>query len=84
MVLSLGLGGWRANGKGESLVSKRNHSLLSEETKQYLARIQGAGDRAHPYDYGELTSREAGNFTKYAVAAAEELLSQRVEQSRLS
>lgn len=72
------------NRKGGTLVSKRNHPLLSEGTKQYLARIQGAGDRAHPYDYGELTSRETGNFTKYAVAAAEELLAQKVEQSRLS
>lgn len=50
--------------------------LLSEETKQYLARIQGAGDRVHPYDYGELTSREAGNFTKYAVALAEQALAE--------
>jgi hypothetical protein len=62
-------------------MSRRNQSLLSEETKQYLARIQGAGDRAHPFDYGELTSKEAGNFTKYAVAAAEELLSQRTGQT---
>lgn len=66
-------------------MSKRNHSLLSEETKQYLARIQGAGDRVRPYDYGQLTSKEAGNFTKYAVAAAEELLaSQQADPSRLS
>lgn len=65
-------------------MSRRKHSLLSEETKQYLARIQGAGDRAHPYDYSELTSKEAGNFTKYAVAAAEQLLSQRIDPTGLS
>jgi len=40
----------------------------------YLARIQGAGDRARPGDYGMLTSREAGSFTKYAIIAAEQAL----------
>lgn len=40
----------------------------------YLARIQGAGDRARPGDYGQLTSREAGSFTKYAIIAAEQAL----------
>jgi hypothetical protein len=62
-------------------MSRRKQSLLSETTKQYLARIQGAGDRARPYDYGELTSREAGSFTKYAIMAAEALLSQRTGQT---
>lgn len=52
----------------------RRRSLLSDETKMYFARIQGAGDRARPGDYGLLTSREAGNFTKYAIIAAEQAL----------
>lgn len=62
-------------------MSRRKQSLLSEETKQYLARIQGAGDRARPYDYGDLTSRETGSFTKYAIMAAESLLSQMADQT---
>lgn len=53
----------------------RRRSLLSDETKMYLARLQGAGDRAQPGDYGGLTSREAGSFTKYAIMAAEQALS---------
>jgi 2-polyprenyl-3-methyl-5-hydroxy-6-metoxy-1,4-benzoquinol methylase len=58
-------------------MSRSGRSLLSEEVKQYLARIQGADNRARPYDYGELTSKETGNFVKYALAAAEEILRQR-------
>jgi small acid-soluble spore protein F (minor alpha/beta-type SASP) len=58
-------------------MSRSGRSLLSEEVKQYLARIQGAGDRARPYDYGDLTSRETGNFVKYALSAAEEILRRR-------
>ncbi len=53
----------------------RKRSLLSDETKMFLARLQGAGDRAQPGDYGGLTSREAGSFTKYAIMAAEQALS---------
>lgn len=55
-------------------MARRRRSLLSDETKQYLAQIQGAGDRARPGDYGLLTSREAGSFTKYAIMAAEQAL----------
>jgi small acid-soluble spore protein F (minor alpha/beta-type SASP) len=39
-----------------------------------LARLQGAGDRVSPGDYGNLTSREAGNFVKYAIMAVEQRL----------
>lgn len=52
----------------------RRRSLLSDETKMYLAQVQGAADRARPGDYGLLTSREAGSFTKYAIMAAEQAL----------
>lgn len=53
----------------------RRRSLLSDATKMHLARLQGAGERAHPGDYGLLTSKEAGSFTKYAIIAAEQALS---------
>lgn len=52
----------------------RRRSLLSDETKMFLARLQGAGDRAQPGDYGGLTSREAGSMVKYAIMAAEQAL----------
>lgn len=52
----------------------RRRSLLSDETKMYLARLQGAGDRAQPGDYGMLTSKEAGSMVKYAIMAAEQAL----------
>lgn len=52
----------------------RRRSLLSDETKLYLARLQGAGDRAQPGDYGNLTSKEAGSMVKYAIMAAEQAL----------
>ncbi len=52
----------------------RRRSLLSDQTKMQLARLQGAGNRVAPGDYGNLTSREAGNFVKYAVYVAEQAL----------
>jgi len=55
-------------------LARRRKSLLSDATKIYLAQVQGAGDRVSPGDYGNLTSREAGSFTKYAIIAAEQAL----------
>lgn len=55
-------------------MARNNRSPLSDATKMRLAQIQGAGDRVSPGDYGNLTSREAGNFVKYAIAAAEQSL----------
>lgn len=56
-------------------MARNRHSLLSDSTKLRLAQAQGAGDRATPGDYGSLSSREAGSFTKYALMAAEQSLS---------
>ena len=58
----------------------RRRSLLSDATKMHLARMQGAGDRAQPGDYGLLTSKEAGNMVKYAILAAEQTLSGQKDQ----
>lgn len=55
-------------------MARNKRSLLSDQTKMYLAQIQGAGNRARPGDYGLLTSKEAGSFTKYAIMAAEQAL----------
>jgi small acid-soluble spore protein F (minor alpha/beta-type SASP) len=55
-------------------VARSRRSLLSDATKIHLAELQGAGDRVMPGYYGELTSRETGNFVKYAIMAAEEAL----------
>jgi small acid-soluble spore protein F (minor alpha/beta-type SASP) len=55
-------------------MSRNRQSLLSDASKLALAQLQGAGDRVSPGDYGNLTSREAGNFTKYAVMVAEKAL----------
>jgi small acid-soluble spore protein F (minor alpha/beta-type SASP) len=55
-------------------MARRRRSLLSDATKMKLAALQGAGDRVAPGDYGNLTSREAGNLVKYAIAEAERAL----------
>lgn len=49
-------------------------SILSDQTKIKLAELQGAGDRARPGDYGNLSSRECGNMVKYAIQLAEQSL----------
>lgn len=53
----------------------RRRSILSDATKIRLAQLQGAGDRAQPGYYGNLTSEETGNFVKYALYLAEQTLS---------
>lgn len=55
-------------------MARNRRSLLSDSTKMRLAQIQGAGNRVSPGDYGNLTSREAGSFTKYAIQVAEKAL----------
>lgn len=52
-------------------MARNRRSLLSDSTKVRLAQLQGAGDRVQPGYYGNLSSRENGNFVKYAIAAAE-------------
>ncbi|HWH70525.1 MAG TPA: hypothetical protein VNT26_14150 [Candidatus Sulfotelmatobacter sp.] len=56
-------------------MARNRRSLLSDSTKMELARLQGASDRVSPGDYGGLTSKEAGNFVKYAITLAEQRLS---------
>lgn len=55
-------------------MARNRGSLLSDATKMQLARLQGAGDRVAPGDYGNLTSREAGRLVKLAIIAAEQQL----------
>jgi len=55
-------------------VARNRRSLLSDSTKIELARLQGAGDRVQPGDFGGLTSKEAGNLVKFAIAVAEQRL----------
>lgn len=57
-------------------MARNRRSLLSDSTKLELARAQGAGDRVSPGDYGGLTSKEAGNFVKYALTVAEQSLAE--------
>jgi small acid-soluble spore protein F (minor alpha/beta-type SASP) len=61
-------------------MSRNRRSLLSDATKVELARAQGAGDRVSPGDYGALTSKEAGNFVKYALTVAEQSLAENTPQ----
>lgn len=61
-------------------MARNRRSLLSDATKMELARIQGAGDRVSPGDYGLLTSKEAGNFVKYAIASVEQRLAAQTPQ----
>jgi hypothetical protein len=61
-------------------VARNRPSLLSDATKLELARAQGAGDRVSPGDYGGLTSKEAGNFVKYALTVAEQTLAEGAQQ----
>lgn len=53
----------------------RKRSLMSDATKLRLAEAQGAGNRAQPGYYGNLTSKETGNFVKYAIYLAEQSIS---------
>ncbi len=55
-------------------MARNRKSLLSDATKLRLAQLQGAGDRVQAGYYGNLTSREAGSFTKFAIIAAEKAL----------
>lgn len=55
-------------------MARKRKSLLSDATKVRFAQLEGAGDRVQPGYYGNLTSREAGSFTKYAIIAAEKAL----------
>jgi small acid-soluble spore protein F (minor alpha/beta-type SASP) len=55
-------------------MARNRRSFLSEQTKMEFARLQGAGDRVSPGNYANLTSREAGNFVKFAIQAAEQAL----------
>ncbi|HYF91421.1 MAG TPA: small, acid-soluble spore protein, alpha/beta type [Symbiobacteriaceae bacterium] len=55
-------------------MARNRRSLLSDSTKIELARLQGAGDRVQPGDFGGLTSKEAGNLVKFAIAVAEQRL----------
>lgn len=55
-------------------MARNRRSLLSDSSKMELARLQGAGDRVAPGDFGGLTSKEAGNLVKFAIAVAEQRL----------
>lgn len=55
-------------------MARNRKSLLSDATKLRFAQLEGAGDRVQAGYYGNLTSREAGSFTKYAIIAAEKAL----------
>lgn len=53
------------------MASKR--SILSDETKRRFAAAQGVTPEA-PGSYGNLTSRQAGNFVRLALQQAEQQL----------
>lgn len=61
-------------------MARNRRSLLSDATKMQLAQAQGAGNRVAPGDYGNLTSREAGNFVKFAIQAVEQRLAGQTPQ----
>lgn len=63
-------------------MARNRRSILSDAAKLQLAQVQGAGDRARPGDYGNLTSREAGSMVKYAIALAEQTLAGQQQQQR--
>jgi small acid-soluble spore protein F (minor alpha/beta-type SASP) len=52
-------------------------SILSDATKRQFAHAQGVTPEA-PGSYGNLTSRQAGNFVKLAIQAAEQQLANQV------
>lgn len=53
----------------------RRRSLLSDATKVRLAALQGAQNRVQQGYYGDLTSKETGNFVKYSIYLAEQAVS---------
>jgi len=58
----------KVNVKGGSNMAK----YMSDALKYEFAREMGVADRIQGNDYGNLTSRECGNFVKLAIQRAEQ------------
>lgn len=58
----------------------RRHSIVSDQVKYEIAKELGFADRIqvenNSYDYGNITTREAGLIVRGLIQKAEELLSQ--------
>ncbi len=61
-----------ANGGGEQLARRR--SLMSEQLKYELAQELGFAHKVQQGDWGNITTREAGNLVKAAIMRAEQQL----------
>ena len=60
----------------------RNRSIVSDEAKYEVARELGFADKIHidngVYDYGNITTREAGLMVRGLIQKAEELMARQL------
>lgn len=60
----------------------RNRSIVSDEVKYEIAKELGFADKIRvaggAYDYGDITTREAGLIVRGLIQKAEELMAQRL------
>jgi small acid-soluble spore protein F (minor alpha/beta-type SASP) len=63
-------------------MSRRNRSIVSDEVKYEIAKELGFADKIDVenglYDYGNITTREAGLIVRGLIQKAEELMSGRL------
>ncbi|HHY98095.1 MAG TPA: small, acid-soluble spore protein, alpha/beta type [Firmicutes bacterium] len=62
----------------------RNRSIVSDKTKYEIARELGFADRIKVdngvYDYGDITTRQAGLIVRGLIQKAEELMARQMER----
>lgn len=62
----------------------RNRSIVSDRTKYEIARELGFADRIKVdngvYDYGDITTRQAGLIVRGLIQKAEELMARQMER----
>ncbi|MGE5593348.1 MAG: small, acid-soluble spore protein, alpha/beta type [Betaproteobacteria bacterium] len=60
----------------------RNRSIVSDEVKYEIARELGFAEKIHVdngvYDYGNITTREAGLIVRGLIQKAEELMARQI------
>lgn len=56
------------------MVVARGRGIMSDELKYRLADELGFGDTVRQYGWGAITTRDAGNLVKLAIAKAQQMM----------
>jgi small acid-soluble spore protein F (minor alpha/beta-type SASP) len=56
------------------MVVARGRGMMSDELKYRLADELGFGDTVRQHGWGAITTRDAGNLVKLAIAKAEQMI----------